>query len=179
MFNSSPTRGSWVPHPVRKRHIVNGVQLFTGLLVVGFGASVYLVDRPVQALPFLGMHLGSRFSPPQFISETGLVFPAFAHTLGFALLTAAVIGRGRGVAFATAAFWGAVNLLFEVGQHSAVAPWIAGHLAGGKGLWFIGDSVRNFLLNGTFDAMDVLAIAAGAVAAYVMVRLTQDEGGTG
>jgi hypothetical protein len=159
------------------QHILNGVQLVVGLFVVGLGGLVYLIDRPVHGLPFLGHCAGHASLFAQFLSDVGLIFPAFAHPLGFALLTAAVIGGGRAGAVGTVVFWSAVNLLFEAGQHSAFAPWIVARLPEGFAPGFLGTSLRYYFLNGTFDPMDVAAIVAGSGVAFVAVLATQDRGG--
>jgi hypothetical protein len=171
------------------QHILNGVQLVVGLFVVGLGGLVYLIDRPVHGLPFLGHCAGHASLFAQFLSDVGLIFPAFAHPLGFALLTAAVIGGGRAGAVGTVVFLcggqphlvggppTALNLLFEAGQHSAFAPWIVARLPEGFAPGFLGTSLRYYFLNGTFDPMDVAAIVAGSGVAFVAVLATQDRGG--
>jgi hypothetical protein len=163
----------------RGQRILNIAQLITGLFVIGLGSSVYLIDRPVRGLPYVREYFAQIPLPPQFLSDIGLVFPAFAHTVGFALLTAAFIARSRTGVLAAAALWGAVNLVFEFGQHPAVAPWITGQLLGEARGSFLGNSLRCYFQNGTFDPCDVAAIVAGSGVAYVVVSLTRDKGGQG
>jgi hypothetical protein len=97
-------------------------------------------------------------------------FPAFIHVFAFTLLTTGLLGcRSRG-AFLVCMFWLAINGLFEVGQIVENTPMAndSGAFNAVFGPGVLGD----FFRFGTFDPLDLLAMALGAVAAFVVCRMT-------
>ena len=124
-----------------------------GLLAIG--ALHYLAARSV---PDLAAWPASLPAPSPWIHLPAFVngaLPSFLHTLAFGFLGAAAQG-GRKALVPAAAVAGAVNLLFELGQHPAMAARLS----------------LGYFVNGTFDAMDVLAVACAVVlAAFVSLWL--------
>ena len=91
--------------------------------------------------------------------------PTFLHVFSFVLLTVAV-GRPQSATacIAIACGWCVANILFETGQHPDIAPLIDSALPASFDSMLILENVGPFFLNGTFDPLDVLAAALGALA---------------
>jgi hypothetical protein len=152
-------------------------QVSLALAALGLGALVYLIDRPpgVTALP----ESMTLFQPTvRLFGALGQSLPAFAHVFAFSLLTIALVGGGRGRAIGACVGWFLVDAAFELGQHPTIAPKLA-HLIPS---WFATIPILNrtdhFFRYGTFDPLDLLFIALGALAAYVVVqrmRLMEDQ----
>ena len=65
--------------------------------------------------------------------------------------------------------WWVLDSLVELGQHAAISPVITGVLPA----WFEGvpflENTGPYFTHGTFDPLDLAAIAVGAVAAYFTI----------
>jgi hypothetical protein len=94
--------------------------------------------------------------------------PSFIHVLAFSLLSAGALGMSSRGRFLVPVFWGAVNLLFELGQYARLsvqglfpsawpAPSLFAHLDG-------------YFLSGVFDAKDLAAGVAGTLVAIFVLR---------
>lgn len=146
-------------------------QLVLGLAVLLLGTLVYLVDRPAGHVFF-----PSAFSlckaPLCLFGRLGQSLPTFAHVLAFSLFTAVLLGGGRSKALAICLGWMVINAAFELGQHPAVAPGVVSLIP----VWFqqvpILEEADRYFLHGTFDHGDMLSIALGALAAYVVIQRT-------
>ena len=121
--------------------------------------TVYLLPVQVtQVLPTVGtgLALGS--------------IPTFLHVFSFVLLTVAVARpKSATTCVAIACGWCIVNVLFETGQHSGIAPLIDQILPASFDSVPLLENISPFFLNGTFDPTDVLAAALGAVASTSFV----------
>jgi hypothetical protein len=143
-----------------------------GLAALGLGVLVYVVDRPpsLTALP----ESITLFEPTvTFFGAVGQSLPAFAHVFAFSLLTMALLGGGRRTAITVCAGWFLVDTASELGQH----PAIAASLAGLTPSWFeaipILHRTDDLFRYGTFDPLDLVSIALGVFAAYLVMQLTQ------
>lgn len=126
-----------------------------GAILLVVGALHYLAARPVASLAAWPASLPAPSAWVRLPAFVNGPLPSFVHTLAFGFLGAAALGS-RQALLPAAAVAGAVNLLFEFGQHPAMAARLS--------LGYFG--------NGTFDAMDVLAVASAVVlAALISVRL--------
>lgn len=146
---SAPVEGSM--RPGATLWLVGGAALALGLLV-------YWTERPA----------------PHWLGSLGGWLPSFVHTLAFSLFTAALLAPRRGSELGACAFWFAVNLLFEAGQHPQVREPLAETLRRALGTGPAARPLENYFLRGTFDAGDVAAAALCAVAAALLLsRLRQ------
>lgn len=140
-----------------------------GLSALMGGTAVYLLDRPVEQ-SFVPGDLSLFHLTPVVFGFIGQSLPTFAHVFAFCLLTAALLAGGKKAAITVCLGWFLVDVAFELGQHSALAlalstlipPWFA-HLP-------ILNQTGSYFLDGTFDPLDLLAIALGALAAYVVIQ---------
>ena len=98
--------------------------------------------------------------------------PSFVHVCAFALLTAALLDGGRRLNQAICLGWFSVDLVFEMGQH----PKLATPIANAVPAWFIHvpilDRTTTYFLSGTFDPLDILFAALGALTAYIAIVST-------
>lgn len=157
---------------------VRWFQVGLALAVLGLGALVYLIDRPpgLTALP----ESVTLFQPTvRFFGPVGRSFPAFAHVFAFSLLTIALVGGGRGTTLGACIGWFLVDTAFELGQHPNVAPKLTQLIPSWFGAIPILNRTDHFFRYGTFDPLDLLSIALGALAAYFVVqrmRFKEDQG---
>lgn len=113
-----------------------------------------------------GLYGGGRVA---LVSSGGLAaawvgsVPAALHALAFSLLSASLL-RARGQQLAACAGWCAANLLFEIGQHPALAPGLSRALDA-----MYAGPVAHYFAAGTFDVLDLLAAIAGALLAAAVI----------
>ncbi|MDH5274812.1 MAG: hypothetical protein OEW88_00130 [Gammaproteobacteria bacterium] len=129
-----------------------------------------MVDRPSDSAAFLGAaSLGHQISG--LFGWVGWSLPTFAHTFALSVLTAACLGGGKRAGLAAGAMWFTIDCGFEIGQHRSIAGYLVPFIP----QWFerapILERTDAYFLSGTFDAWDVVSIAAGAMAAYLMTAL--------
>ncbi len=143
-----------------------------GLTALMGGTAVYLLDRPAeQSVIPSALSLFAQ-TPPVF-GHLGASLPSFAHAFAFALLTAALLGGAKRSALTACLAWGLLETVFELGQHPGLATWLVGALPPvGTPNAFV-DYTRAYFQHGTFDPGDLLAIAAGALAAYLVIEKTR------
>jgi hypothetical protein len=136
--------------------VIGGAALAIGILV-------YLADR-AGSRAWLMPHVAAFTGGPLF-GTVGLWLPSLVHPFAFSLLTAAVLRPGAGTCWGACTFWGAVDIAFEIGQHSGLKSYWADALQGSAGDWAITRSVLRYWVHGTFDPLDVCAALLGALAA--------------
>jgi hypothetical protein len=148
------------------------IQVLIGLAALGVGVLVYLVDRPA-AQSVVPSAISLFALTPTVFGVLGHSLPTFVHVMAFILLTTAVLAGGKSTAVAVCLGWFALEAVFELGQHPAIAPALSTAIPS----WFAHFPILNqtdrYFLNGTFDPMDLLAIVLGAAVAYVLIRSTE------
>src|SRR5690554_5758353 len=101
-----------------------------GCVLLALGSLQYVLVRPASELAIWPDGVEA---PGPFLRIPGVLnqaLPSFIHTLAFALLTAAAIGR-RSALIPAAIAWCCVNLAFEIGQHPDVAATLVGVIGSG------------------------------------------------
>ena len=130
------------------------------------GVLVYYLDRDPGTAYFLSKLPFTAQGTDLFFGELGKQLPEFLHVFALILLTSAVLSPDQRGLLAISAFWFCIECFFEIGQHTVLAP----HLAALIPSWFqevpILERTADFFLLGTFDILDVLAIAAGTIVGY-------------
>lgn len=161
------------PHGTAMGDGVNIVQLLTGLVVLVIGTLFYYLFRSAEHTYFLKFisinpHIKESLSPLFLTIANSL--PTFIHVLAFILMTAALVAsRKKGYAIVCLT-WFAIDALFELGQGlgGMIIPIIPG--------WFSNflflENTRDYFLHGRFDYLDLVSIAIGSVAAYVLLNIT-------
>jgi hypothetical protein len=110
--------------------------------------------------------------PPLF-GHLGGNLPAFLHVFALVLITGGILACARKGSLIVAVSWFATDAAFELGQKF---PAWAERLVP---RWFdaipILDATRNYFRFGTFDALDIVAVAIGAAAAYGALLATMER----
>lgn len=151
--------------------------LVVGILALALGGLVYVADRN-PAMSML-MPAGGATPHGSLFGAAGSILPSFAHTLAFSLFAATVpppVARPR---YGACAFWCAVNLAFELGQHpllSAPLSVALRHAADALPAARAGfEALSFYFLRGTFDWGDIAATFVGAGAAACLLWWNQPE----
>ncbi len=150
---------------------VNKLQLLAGIVFLCLGLMEYLTHRPagsayfLEKLGFLLPSLPVNWHP--FGKLSGFA-PDFFHPLGFSLISMAFFS-GRQWRVALCLVWFGIDSIFEIAQK--FGDLLARHVPG----WFshipVLDNLASYLRKGTFDVYDLLAIALGSAAAFVIGEL--------
>ena len=152
------------------------VQILAAVGALALGAAVYVAGRPAGHVYLLTSAPQLFSNPLQAFRGIGGCLPSFLHVFAFTLLTAALLAaRTTRASAAVAAAWCATDALFELGQHSAVAPLIAAALPA----WFAGapllEQIGPYFLRGTFDPADLAATVSGAGVAFLTLVWSDDH----
>ena len=149
---------------------VNTRQLFIGLNVLILGALFYYFFRSAEHTYFLKFlrinpHL-KYFLPPMFVT-LGNSLPTFTHVFAFTLMTAGLItNREKGYTIVCLT-WFLIDVLFELGQGldniiiQFIPDWFSNFL-------FL-ENTRSYFLHGQLDYLDIVSIAFGSLAAYIIL----------
>ena len=143
--------------------------LLLAAILLAAGILVYALDRG-GAVYFLS---GWTSAPPPtaFLGSLGDHLPTFLHTLIFILVTAAILRPWPQLLLPICATWFGIESMFELGQ---MEP-LDGHVAALIPTWFEGvpvlENTSEYFIRGTYDALDVVSIALGAIIAYPLVRI--------
>lgn len=151
--------------------------LISAFMVLAAGVAVYLFARDPQQVHFLAGWWQAQPLHVAQIAAVGAWLPSFAHVYALSVVTAMLLKPSRRAVFKACLSWWVIDSLFEFGQHQALAPLIAAALP----KWFthvpLLDHAGRYFLYGTFDIHDLLAIAAGALAAALTVTVVLPKEG--
>lgn len=150
---------------------VNVRLLKVGVACLLLGMLVYVTARPEWALPLPNLNLSQYF--PTLLHNLSGPLPSFFHVLGMSLVTVAILTPGKRGITTVCLGWGAINILFEIGQHRAAVGWLSSTL-GEPDTWVLAQTLRYFHA-GTFDPVDLLAILLAAIIALPLTRAFQSE----
>jgi hypothetical protein len=152
---------------------INFLQIGIGFAALAVGTLVYIIDRPPGDTYFIS-HFGiEALLPdrlPTLFGRAGNVLPALTHAFALPLITAGILSSGKKGCGIIVVCWFLVDLAFEIGQQfgSSIAERVP--------VWFRGipflENTGAFFRRGTFDWLDVLAIALGAASAYAIALPT-------
>ena len=142
--------------------------LWLAAMLLAAGVMVYALDRGGAAY-FLPTWLARETGPPLF-GLLGDHLPTFVHSLAFILITAAVLWPWPRLLPAICITWFAIECAFELGQLELLGR----HVADSVPAWLHGvpvlEAIPDYFALGTFDPLDILSIALGAVIAYLGIR---------
>jgi hypothetical protein len=145
--------------------------LLLGISALGVGVLVYAFDRQPELTYFLPGWLSLNGQFGSHFGTLGNYLPTFLHVYAFILLTVVVAVPTITKLFPVCLVWFCLDSLFEIAQIDPIASWVATHTpAWLTGIPFLENTAKYFLM-GTFDASDLLSIAAGTIAAYLTVSL--------
>jgi len=154
---------------------INKKQIIIGLVALFIGSLVYLIDRPSDKtyLVYNIANISFYNTLPNLFGLIGNSLPAFIHVFSFILITAGLIFCNKRWYLIICLSWFLVDSAFELGQKfntwsSSIIPnWFAG-------IPFL-ENTENYFLQGTFDLIDLAAIAFGTVIAYFVISATSKE----
>jgi hypothetical protein len=153
---------------IRHTDAISPSALAAGVFALLAGALIYLADRrPDSTIAFhsLSDALGISGNHARLFGSWGQNLPSFLHVLAFSLITGGIAQKNRTTQAGICLFWFLVNLIFELGQkYPDTALSLTGSLDGIPILKKTG----SFFIQGTFDPLDILAFAAGALTAYAL-----------
>jgi hypothetical protein len=155
---------------------MNRKQIFVGLIALFVGLTVYLIDRSPEQTYFI-YKIDSAISLhhvfPTLFGPLGKILPAFVHVFSFALLTAGILACNKRGCVVACIVWLSVDVAFELGQKFGV--WTSNLVPS----WFEGipllENTGNYFMSGTFDFIDLTAIAAGSLVAYLTMMRTMER----
>jgi len=152
---------------------VNKFQILVGVAVLFVGALVYLIDRPPGQTYFIyksSINISLHSILPNLFGIIGNSLPAFIHVFSLILMTAGIISCRKSDYLIICVSWFIVDCTFELGQK--FSTWSVKLIPD----WFTEipflENSQNCFLQGTFDILDLAAIALGTVAAYLMLLTT-------
>ena len=154
---------------------INKAQLLIGAVALLIGGLVYMVDRPPGHTYFISNLTNVSFhnNTPRIFGSLGNSLPAFVHVFSFILITGGVLSCQRRGYLVICLSWLLLDFAFELGQKFKTVPLkvIPG--------WFSGvpflENTKIYFLHGTFDVLDLVAIALGTVAAYFLLLTTNED----
>lgn len=155
---------------------MNRKQILVGLIALFVGLTVYLVDRPPEQTYFIykiDSAISLHYVLPTLFGPLGKILPAFVHVFSFALLTAGILACNKRGCVIACIVWLSVDVAFELGQKFGV--WTSNLVP----RWFEGipllENTGNYFMSGTFDFIDLTAIAAGSLVAYLTMMRTMER----
>ena len=153
----------------------SATRIAIGVAALGIGILVYLLDRRPEHTYFLARigvtHALAEGASPVF-GMWSQNLPAFLHVFAFTLITGGILACGKTGSLVVALGWFATDVAFEASQKfpawfdRLIPPWFD--------TLPILESDRTYFRFGTFDVLDVIAIAIGAMAAYALLVLTSE-----
>lgn len=148
----------------------NVLPLAAALGAAAIGTLVYLLDRPPDSVYFIPDWISLTDNLYPIFGQMGNHLPTFLHVYIFILLTFIVMLPSAVMVYPICISWFVVDSLFELGQLTPIAQWIAVHVPD----WFAGipylENTAAYFLAGTFDFLDLVSIAMGTVAAYLTIK---------
>jgi len=154
---------------------INRVQILIGLAGLIAGLLIYLIDRPPEQIYFI--YRIAKISLynilPDLFGSIGNYLPAFIHVFSFILITAGLFFCQKRGYLIICLGWFLVDCGFEVGQKfnnlalKIIPDWLAG-------IPFL-ENTESYFLQGTFDVIDLLAIAFGTIISYLILLTTNIE----
>ena len=152
---------------------INKLQILIGVFGLVFGSLVYLIDRPPDQIYFVytsPINITLFNIIPNLFGVIGNSLPEFIHVFSFILITAGLIYCQKRGFIIICSSWFLVDCAFELGQKfnkwpSRIIPdWFTS-------IPFL-ENTDNYFLQGTFDFIDLAAIAFGTIIAYFVLLTT-------
>ena len=161
---------------ITTKNRINRAQILIGVAGLIAGLLIYLIDRPPEQTYFIYRRIAkiSLYNIlPDLFGPIGNYLPAFIHVFSFILITAGFFCRQKRGYLIICLSWFLVDCFFELGQKfnnlalKIIPDWF-------EGIPFL-ENTENYFLQGTFDVIDLVAIAFGAVISYLILLTTGIE----
>lgn len=151
----------------------NWVQISIGVVALVVGSLIYLIDRPPDQTYFVyssPINISLFDIIPTLFASIGNSLPEFIHVFSFILITAGLLCCQKRGLLIICLSWFLVDSTFELGQK--FNTWSSSIIPN----WFTGipflKTTENYFLQGTFDFVDLAAIAFGTLIAYFVLLTT-------
>lgn len=148
--------------------------LILAVAVFLVGVLVYSIDRQADRVYFMSDWMSLGDGEGSVFGLLGQHLPTFVHVYTFILLTMALVvpvDRYRRYLLPVCLGWFAFDSLFEIAQLDAIGRLIARWVPD----WFANipflENTASYFIVGTFDVLDLLSIALGALAAYLTMQV--------
>ena len=152
---------------------ISRIRILIGAAGLVVGSLIYLVDRPPDQTYFVyssPINISLFNIIPNLFGLIGSSLPAFIHVFSFILITAALICSQKKGYLIICLSWFLIECAFELDQKfntwsSRIIPdWFAG-------IPFL-ENTGNYFSRGTFDILDLSAIAFATIIAYFVILTT-------
>lgn len=155
---------------------INRVQILIGVAGLILGSLVYLIDRPPDQTYFVyisKINISLFNTSPNLFGVLGNSLPDFLHVFSFILITAGLFSCKRRGYVIICLSWFFVDSAFELCQKFNKLPLkiIPGWF---EGIPFL-ENTKNYFQKGTFDMVDLVAIAVGTAVAYFVMIFTTSK----
>lgn len=168
-----PAKGGRRDHGVRLPMAFPMIVASTSLAI---GVLLYLLTRPAGSVYLLSSWFDlPSLALPSMVGGIGYQLPSLLHTLAFSLFTYLCLVPGRHAAALGAMTWIVINAALEVAQAPGAARWIAEHTPDEFASIPLLQNIPDYFTAGTFDVLDLVAIVAGGMLAYVTTRFSHWE----
>lgn len=166
-------RGTPFKLTVIKSNTINKLQILIGVGGLILGSLVYLIDRPPDQTYFVSfskIKISLFNTIPNLFGVIGNTLPDFLHVFSFILITAGLFSCKKRGYLIICLSWFFVDAAFELCQKFNTLPlriipdWF-------EGIPFL-ENTKNYFQRGTFDMLDLVAIAVGTTAAYFVILIT-------
>ena len=156
-----------------KSNKTNRLQILIGVAGLIVGSLVYLIDRPPDQTYFVywsKINISLFNTIPNLFGVIGRSLPDFLHVFSFILITAGLFSCRRIGYLIICLSWFIVDAAFELFQKFNALPlriipdWF-------EGIPFL-ENTNNYFQKGTFDMVDLIAIALGTIVAYFVILIT-------
>jgi hypothetical protein len=156
-----------------KMRVANKTQILIGVIGLLFGSLVYLIDRPPGQTYFVHtspINISLFNTVPNIFGFVGGSLPECIHVFSFIVITAGLIACRKQAYLIICLCWFLVDCAFELGQK--FSSWSLNMIPN----WFAGipflENTEHYFLQGTFDFIDLAAIAFGTLIAYFVLVAT-------
>lgn len=153
---------------------INYKRLFIGMGILILGIAVYLVERPHDSAVFIRyipFDLGflRQFGGP--LKPLSGFLPDLTHICGFILLTGALTPQNRVWDMGICLGWFVVEITFEVAQGFGLE--LSSLLPNNLAEYPLLRQIKAYLIQGTFDPLDLVGILTGMITAYWVLHRTR------
>jgi hypothetical protein len=138
------------------------------------GVLVYSIDRQPAQVYFMSDWMSLGDGKGSVFGALGQHLPTFVHVYTFILLTMALVvpaDHYRQYLLPVCLGWLALDSLFEIAQLDVIGRQIAHWVPD----WFAHvpflENTASYFIVGTFDVLDLISIALGALAAYLTMQV--------
>lgn len=156
--------------------VINRTYVLIGITALLIGTLVYIVDRPPDQTYFIyssGINISLYKTLPNVFGTIGNSLPVFIHVFSFILITAGLFSIQKRGCLIICISWFVVDSAFELGQK--YNSWISKITPDWLAMVPFFENTEHYFVHGTFDFVDLIAIAIGSLMAYFVLLITMER----